>query len=392
MYPFDFHLPTKVIIGVGSFSKIGEYLMEHQLGKRVFIVSDPGIEKLGLVSQLVDDLKGHGYIPYVFTNVKPNPRDHDCIEGGMEAKNFGADSIIALGGGSVIDAAKSISILNVLGGIPQDYAGRNLVPTTVTPIIAIPTTAGTGAEVTRSSVITDTTNKIKITIKDVKIAPLLAIIDPELTYNLPAPLTASTGMDALVHAIEAYTCKRSNPIADGLALQAMKHIFPNLRTAYRDGKNKEARIQLMVGSTIAGMAFSHSDVASVHCMAEAIGGLYDTPHGVANSMFLPYVLEYNAPASIEKHAIIARTIGIASHLMSDEEATNALVEEMKQLAHDLSIPSFSSLKEVKVDDFEYLAQSAYNNGSTPSNARTISKEDYFQLFKKAYAAKDFTKE
>ncbi|MFC4323431.1 iron-containing alcohol dehydrogenase [Litchfieldia salsa] len=384
MNPFEFHLPTSIKLGVGSFQKTSQYFLESIKGKKVFIVTDPGIERIGLVNQLDSSLKEDGLSTYTFNKVQPNPRDYDCIQGGFEARDFNADCIIALGGGSVIDAAKAIAVLQVLGGSPQDYAGRNNIPSAVTPLIAIPTTAGTGAEVTRSSVITDTKKKTKLTIKDVKIAPALAIIDPELTYNLPAPLTASTGMDALVHAIEAFTCKLSNPIADGLALQAMKFIYPNLRKTYTDGKNKQAREQLMIGSTIAGMAFSHADVASVHCMAEAIGGLYDTPHGVANSMFLPYVLEFNAQANLTKHATIARTIGVATETQSDVDATINLVEAMKNLANELSIPNFSSLANVNPSDFDYLAQSSFLNGSTPSNAREITKKDYFELFQSAY--------
>ncbi|WP_408009775.1 iron-containing alcohol dehydrogenase [Pseudalkalibacillus sp. A8] len=381
----EFNLPTKIEAGNGVLAKTGTYLKESLEGTRIFIVTDSGIEQAGFVGKLKETLKTEGYETKVFNQVKPNPRDTDCIVGGEAAREFEADAIVALGGGSVIDSAKAIAILQVHGGRLQDYAGRDNVPEGVTPLIVIPTTAGTGAEVTRSSVITDTAKRIKFTIKSVQIAPVLAIVDPELTYNLPPHLTASTGMDALVHAIEAYTCKLSNPIADGLALQAMKHIYPYLRRAVKVGEDQEARYNMMIGSTIAGMAFSHADVASVHCMAEAIGGLYDTPHGVANSMFLPYIVEYNAQADIHKHATIARTIGIAKETDPDQSAANLLVDEMKQLAADISIPTFSSLPEVSEDDFEYLSESAYNNGSTPSNAREITKEDYLQLFRKAYS-------
>ncbi|MBM7661986.1 alcohol dehydrogenase [Bacillus mesophilus] len=384
MEVFDFFLPTKIKLGTGLFSKAGQFVKETVTGNKILLVTDPGIEQLGIVDTLLSSLENEDFQTKVFNGVRPNPKDTDCMNGAEVARQFEADVILAIGGGSVIDSAKAIAILQVLGGKPQDYAGRNKVPTGVTPLVVIPTTAGTGAEVTRSSVITDTTQKTKFTIKDVHIAPVLAIVDPELTYKLPKSLTASTGMDALVHAIEAFTCKLSNPIADGLALQAMKHIYPHLRTAVHEGTNKEARYQVMIGSTIAGMAFSHADVASVHCMAEAIGGLYDTPHGVANSMFLPYIVEFNAEADITKHAMIARTIGISSEKDTDEEATAKLVIEMKQLAQDLSIPTFSSLPEVKEEDFEYLAQSSFLNGSTPSNAREITTEDYLELFKKAY--------
>ncbi|MDM5316220.1 iron-containing alcohol dehydrogenase [Fictibacillus sp. b24] len=385
MKNIDFYLPTIIRAGNGEFKKMGIHLKEVLEGNRIFIVTDPGIEQTGFVNQAIQMLEKQGFETRKFNKVKPNPRDIDCKNGGEDAKDFRANAILALGGGSVIDSAKAIAILQCLGGEPQDYAGRDNVPKKVTPIIVVPTTAGTGAEVTRSSVITNTAKKIKFTIKDVKIAPVLAIVDPELTYGLPAHLTASTGMDALVHAIEAFTCKRSNPISDGLSLQAMKHIYPYLRKAVNDGNDQEARYNMMVGSTLAGMAFSHADVASVHCMAEAIGGLYDTPHGVANSMFLPYIVEYNAKTELEKHAVIARTIGIASLVDSDRDATARLVDEMKQLAVDLSIPTFSSLPEVKQDDFDYLAESSYLNGSTSSNAREITKEDYLELFKRAYS-------
>ncbi|GAE28158.1 alcohol dehydrogenase [Halalkalibacter wakoensis JCM 9140] len=385
---FEFDLPTKIKAGVGTFHQTAQYIKDLEAaGKRLFIVTDPGIIKIGLAEKLENALTEQGFITKTFSDVKPNPRDVDCIKGGDAARAFEADCIIALGGGSVIDAAKAIAILHVLGKRPQDYAGRGNIPKQVTPLVAIPTTAGTGAEVTRSSVITDTEKKIKFTIKDVKIAPAIAVVDPELTYKLPPLLTASTGMDALVHAIEAYTCKLSNPIADGLALEAIRRIYPALRTAVQNGENHEARYELMIGATIAGIAFSHADVASVHCMAEAIGGLYDTPHGIANSMFLPYIIEYNASADLKKHATIARTIGIAADHDTDENATKALVHEMKQLAKDIEIPTFASLSQVKRSDFDYLAESAFKNGSTPSNARTITKDDYLMLFTQAYGEK-----
>ncbi|WP_409292434.1 iron-containing alcohol dehydrogenase [Peribacillus sp. SCS-37] len=384
MKSLEFNMPTIIKAGNGEFLHTGSYMKQFIGGERILIITDPGIEKAGFTDKVKELLGQEGYITETFNRVSPNPRDADCKAGGEAARNFGADAILALGGGSVIDSAKAIAILHSLGGEPQDYAGRNNVPEKVTPIAVIPTTAGTGAEVTRSSVITDTAKKIKFTIKDVHIAPVLAIVDPELTYNLPAHLTASTGMDALVHAMEAYTCRLANPISDALAKQAMKYIYPYLRRAFNDGSDIEARYHLMIGSTIAGMAFSHADVASVHCMAEAIGGLYDTPHGMANSMFLPYIVEFNAGADIEKHAEIARITGIASPNESDRSAAALLVAEMKKLAADLAIPAFSALPDVREEDFDYLAEAAYKNNSTPSNAREIRKDDYLMLFKRAF--------
>jgi alcohol dehydrogenase len=382
--PFSFHLPTRIEIGEGILEQTAAFIDQTIAGRKIFIVTDPGIQRIGLVERVEQLLKKEGYTLDVFNQVHPNPKDVDCLTGAEAAQAFGADAILAIGGGSVIDSAKAIAVLQTHGGRVQDVEGRSKVQHQVTPIVAIPTTAGTGSEVTRSAVITDTDRHFKMTIKDVKLAPRLAIIDPETTYNLPAPLTASTGMDALVHAIEAYTCKLSNPTADALALGAMSHLYPHLREAVHNGHNREARYHMMVGSLIAGMAFSHADVAAVHCMAEAIGGRYDTPHGVANSMFLPYVTEHNASSDIFKHAHIARVCGIVNERMSDEEATDFLVEELKQLAKDISIPSFGSLAEADPLDFEALAEASFRNGSTPSNAREITKEDYVELFKKAY--------
>lgn len=384
MLDFTFDLPTKIYCKAGSFREAAARAEEITQGSRVFIVTEPGIEQLGFVEQLQAQLREHGFAMEVFNEIGPNPKDSACIKGGEAARAFAADCIIALGGGSVIDAAKAIAVLQVHHGTPQDFAGLGQVPGSVKPLLAIPTTAGTGAEVTRSSVITDTKKRIKFTIKDVRLAPAAAIIDPELTYGLPPSLTAFTGMDALVHAVEAYTCKKSNPVSDGLAVEAMKHLYPYMRRAVRDGQDQEARYHMMAGATIAGMAFSHADVASVHCMAEAIGGLYDTPHGMANSMFLPAVIAFNAAADIPKHAQVGRILGIAGEKHSDEEAVALLIEEMRQLAEDIGIPSFGSLTEADPADFSYLAASAFNNGSTPSNARAITEEDYLELFHQTF--------
>jgi alcohol dehydrogenase len=385
MKAFSFHLPTRIEAGKGIIRETADLISQVVPGKRILIVTDPGIVKIGLVHKVNTMLLEKGYTTEVFDRVQPNPKDIDCMQGGEAARAFRAEAILAVGGGSVIDSAKAIAVLQTHGGRPQDVEGRGKIRHSVTPLVVIPTTAGTGSEVTRSSVVTDTARQFKMTIKDVRLAPVLAIVDPEITYALPPSLTAATGMDALVHAIEAYTCKLANPVSDALALAAMKHIYPHLRAAVHHGNDQTARYHMMVGSLIAGMAFSHADVAAVHCMAEALGGKYDTPHGVANSIFLPYVTEFNASANVEKHAMIARVCGIADESTSDQDATARLVDELKQLARDISIPSFRSLPGVSSEDFEKLAEASFLNGSTPSNAREITKEDYLQLFKKAYS-------
>ncbi|HUW63714.1 MAG TPA: iron-containing alcohol dehydrogenase, partial [Spirochaetia bacterium] len=320
-----------------------------------------------------------------FDNVQPNPRDRDCEAGGEAARRWGADVIVAVGGGSVLDSAKAIALLQTHGGYIRDFEGRGKVTREVTAVVAIPTTAGTGSEVTRSAVITDTARNFKMTVKDEKLAPILAIVDPETTYSLPAAITASTGMDALIHAIEAFTCRLANPLSDVVALAAMEKIFPSLRTAVHHGTDKEARYDMMVGSLLAGIAFSHADVAAVHCMAEALSGLYDTAHGVANSMFLPVVTAYNAQVDPDRHARVAATCGLPVSGLSEGKAASLLVKELARLAGDIGIPAFVNLSCVNPKDFEHLADSACRNGSTPSNCRDIGKEGYLRLFQESYA-------
>lgn len=381
---FQFSLPTRVLFGDGLMDQTGKLVSETFAGKRAFIVSDPGIVKAGLLDRVMASLRAYGFATMVFDQVAANPKDIDCQVGGERIREWNPDLVIAVGGGSVIDSAKAIALLHTHPGAIHDYEGRGTVQREVTPLVAIPTTAGTGSEVTRSAVITDTRRKCKMTIKDEKLAPALAIIDPDTTKSLPAPLTAATGMDAFVHAIEAYTCRLANPIADALALAAMERIWRNLPIAVHEGDNREARREMMIGSVMAGMAFSHADVASVHCMAEALGGLYDTPHGVANSIFLPVVTAFNAPADPAKHARVAQACGLPVNGISPPEAAEHLVAALFQMAKEIGIPSFASLPYVREGDFPQLAASSYQNGSTPSNCRIITTDDYLRLFHAAY--------
>ncbi len=381
---FGFSLPTRIEVGPGLLGVTGKLVQTVTQGIRILIVTDPGIRRAGIAGEVVNSLQKTGFATEWFDRVEPNPKDKDCETGGELAREFKADAIVAVGGGSVLDAAKAIALLQTHAGRIKDYEGRGKVVNEVTPIVAVPTTAGTGSEVTRSAVITDTGRKFKMTVKDVKLAPKLAIVDPETTYALPAGITASTGMDAFVHAIEAYTCRAANPMSDAMALAAMEKIFPALRTVVSDGSNKKARYDMMVGSLLAGIAFSHSDVAAVHCMAEALGGLYDTPHGVANSIFLPVVTAFNVQADPVKHARVAKTCGLPVAGLPEAEAANLLVEELAKISQEIGIPAFSSLSYAKTEDFEQLAESAYLNGSTPDNCREISKDDYLRLFEQSY--------
>jgi alcohol dehydrogenase len=383
--PFTFHLPTKIEVGEGLIHSTGKLIKTVIHGKkRALVVTDAGVRRVGLADFVFRSLRNEGFECEWHDTVEPNPKDTDCETGGIKAKQFAADVIVAVGGGSVIDSAKAIALLQTHEGRLQDYEGRGRVIHPVTPIIAIPTTAGTGSEVTRSTVITDIKRKFKMTIKDVKLAPSLAIVDPQTTYALPPAITASTGMDAFVHAIEAYTCRLANPISDAMAVSAMEFIFRSLKTAVHDGSNKQARTDMMIGSLLAGIAFSHADVAAVHCMAEALGGMYDTPHGVANSIFLPIVTAYNVPANPARHAKAAEICGLPVQGLSDDAAASLLVKELSNLSREIGIPSLRELDYVNTSDFAALADAAFRNGSTPSNCREIGANDYLALFQQSY--------
>ncbi len=381
---FGFHLPTRIEFAAGLLSQTGKLISRIFAGNKVLVVTDRGIQNSGICDQVVCSLKEQAFDITVFDRVEPNPKDRDCEAGSKLARQISADIIVAVGGGSVIDSAKAIALLKTREKPLSSYTGSGKITGKITAIAAIPTTAGTGSEVTRSAVITDTKRNVKMTIKDVLLAPKLALVDPETTCSLPAELTASTGMDALVHAVEAYTCKKANPLSDALALAAVEKIYPALPVAVRDGSNKLARNDLMNGSLMAGLAFSHADVGSVHCMAEAVGSLYDTPHGVANSMFLPVVTAFNAGHDPERHARIASICGLAANKLDPKKASENLVEQLDRLSNEISIPHFSELDRVNPADFEYLAEISAANGSTPSNCRPVTKNDYLRLFKDCY--------
>ncbi|MGM0688479.1 MAG: iron-containing alcohol dehydrogenase [Bacillota bacterium] len=380
---FAFNLPTRIEFGTGLLASTGKLARGLKGKSRVFVITDPGVKKTGLTGIVIDSLANKGFECHLFDRVKPNPRDVDCEAGGEEAASFGAEFIVAVGGGSVLDSAKAIALLHRHGGPLQAYEGKGKVIRPIIPIVAVPTTAGTGSEVTRSAVITDTKRNFKMTVNDILLAPKLAVVDPETTYSLPADLSASTGMDALVHAVEAYTCREANPFSDMLALAAIENIYPSLEAAVREN-NRQARDSMMFGSLLAGLAFSHADVGAVHCMAETVGGFYDIPHGVANSMFLPVVTAFNASADPQRHARIAEVCGLAVTGMADHEAAELLITELANMAAKIGIPRFAELEEVDPADFPPLARMALVNGSTPSNCRTISESEYLELFVTTY--------
>lgn len=376
---FEFILPTKIKYGVGMVKQLGEELDKLQ-ATRVLLVTDKGLVKAGIAEKVGKIIEKSGKEYTVYDGVEANPKDDNVEKAAEIAKIQGIDCIVALGGGSPIDAAKAVSVLALQGGKVRDYKGKGKIKDNCLPLITIPTTAGTGSEVTFSSVITDTQENYKFTIKSPAIAAKVALVDPELTLTVPPLVTASTGMDAMTHAIEGYTANVTEPIAESLGLYAAELISANIKEAVHNGQNLQARCGMMLGSLLAGLSFSHSDVASVHCMAEALGGMYDAPHGMCNSILLPYVMEYNLPETTYKYARIARAMGIDE---KDDEKTAAMgIEKIRDISKDIGLPGFSSLG-VKEEDFDILADMSAKNISTDSNPRPLDKEGYLNLFKKA---------
>ena len=319
----------------------------------------------------------------IFDGVEANPKDVNAEAGAAAYRAFDADCLIAIGGGSPIDCAKAIGVLIAHDADKiKPYEGKTAATKPNPPLICVPTTAGTGSEVTFSSVITDTVNKYKMTVKSPYTAPNVALCDPLLTLSVPKSVTAATGVDALTHAIEGFTANCSEPIGDAVALYSVELIYENLPLAVRDGSNFEARSAMLMGSLLGAMSFSHSDVASVHCIAEALGSMYDLPHGTCNAIFLPYVMEYNMAYCMPRYARIARAMGAACD--SVEEGAKEAVRRVKELTREVGLPTFASLH-VDEKDFDVLAQMSENNGSNASNPRPMTKEDYLNILRAAYA-------
>ncbi|MFQ6037434.1 MAG: iron-containing alcohol dehydrogenase [Candidatus Aminicenantales bacterium] len=373
-----FHVPTRIVFGSGALNQLAAQVTETLAAKRLFVVTDPGVEKAGITERVIRQVPGAP----VFSDVAPNPR-HDVVNRASgRVRDFGPEALVGVGGGSVIDAAKALALLATNPGRIEDYEGRSKYRVPPLPVVAVPTTCGTGSEVTWVSVITHTERRFKMSIKGPDLFPALAVVDPDLLQTLPASLVASTGIDAMTHAVEAYTARPATPVTDALAREALRHIFASLEAAVRDVRqDKRAREGLMLGSLLAGMAFGNSDVGAVHCLAEAVGALYDIPHGVANAVFLPWVMAFNLPAAETRYADIARIAGIREP--DDETAALRLIDHIRSLCRTLGIPSLQGLG---LDEAEFveIARKSFENNSNPSNPREARVEDYLAILAQAF--------
>jgi len=386
MHSYSYYCSTRIEMGMGKARQLPTILQSLGLGKSILLVSDPGVIRAGLVGPIRSALEEAGYRVAVFDAISQNPRDTECLEGATVFRDAAAEIVVAIGGGSAMDTGKTIALIGPNGGTPVEYADGLLPHSHIAPIVCVPTTAGTGSEVTRSAVITEVATHRKMTLKHAALRPTVAVLDPELTYSVPQAVTAATGVDALVHAIEGYTCKVTNPISQAFGARAMQKIVAALPLAYANGNDQQARFDMLEGSLLAGLCFGSADVAAVHCLAEALGGLYDTPHGVANSVFLPHVLRFNAEEDKSMHARLARYMGFASDADTDETACEKLVLGIETWTQNLNIPKLRELPGVREEDFPRIVELSFKNGSTPSNVRAVTEEDYMRILQQAYRA------
>ena len=351
------------------------------------IITDKMMVKLGYAAKVQAVLAEKGIQADIFDDTLPEPTVASIQAGVEKIQQGNYDSIIALGGGSPIDSAKAISILGKFGGEMRDYKFPRVVTESGLPIIAIPTTAGTGSEVTKVTIITDETTDEKMLCMGVGFMPIAALVDFNLTLSLPARTTADTGIDALTHAMEAYVSKKASLYSDTQALEAMRLIAPNLRRVYHNGADEAARESMMLGSTLAGIAFSNASVALVHGMSRPIGAAFHVPHGLSNAMLLPTVTEYSIPAAPKRYADCARAMGIASEQDSDDSANTKLIAELKALNEELKVPTpeeFGIKKDHYMGLLNTMAEQALASGSPNNNPRVPSASEVIELYKKLW--------
>ena len=366
--------------GSGAIQEIATEAKAHGF-KKALVCSDPDLIKFGVTAKVTDILDKNGLEYELYSEIKPNPTIDNVKHGVETFKKSGADYLIAIGGGSSMDTSKAIGIIIANPEFEDVRSLEGLAPTKkpCVPIIAVPTTAGTAAEVTINYVITDVERKRKFVCVDPHDMPIIAIVDPDMMSSMPKGLTASTGMDALTHAIEGYTTKAAWEMTDMFHLKAIEIIARSLRSAVAN--EKEGREGMALGEYIAGMGFSNVGLGIAHSMAHTLGAVYDTPHGVACAMMLPIVMEYNADCTGEKYREIARAMGVKGvDDMSVEEYRKAAIDAVAQLSVDVGIPT--KLEAIKEDDLDFLAESAHADACAPGNPKDASVEDLKALFRK----------
>ena len=373
---FRFFTPTHLVFGEGCAQEVGKRARELGVSKAL-LVTDKGLERTGLAARIREALQAEGVTVSVYSDVAENPTAGNVHEGRDLIQKEGLDGVVALGGGSPMDAAKAMSALSAHSGLITEYEyGLKPFLRSGPPIIAIPTTAGTGAEATMGAVISDPASRRKIDVVSPLMAPRLALVDPEVTVTLPPGLTASTGMDALTHAIEGYTATLAYPATDALHLAAIELLGKYLLRAFRDGKDKEARAQVMLASMIAGIGFPNSGLGAVHGLALPLGGQFNIPHGVANAILLPHVMRFNLPACRERLKAVAGALGA-------KKTPQAAINQVFELRREMAIPKLASFG-VGSQHIKRLVKDALGrNSNCVTNPRPVTPANAARMYREA---------
>ena len=382
MNEFTFSVPQNIIVGKGSLAKLPE-VAEKLGGKKAFIISGPHLNKMGIVKSCQDAMKEKGIKSSSFTETEGNPSVETVDKAAAAFKESGADFIVALGGGSPMDVAKAVGVVAKYGGSITEYEGADKVPGDIIPLIAVPTTAGTGSEVTAFSVITDHSRDYKLTVFSYKLIPSYAILDAELLTTAPASVAAACGIDAMVHALEAYISTAASPFSDAMAEKALELIGGNIRSYVANRGDIAAAESMLVGSLFAGIAFSWARLGDVHAMSHPVSAYFNVPHGVANAILLPTIVEYNMLADKGKYFKIYNYIA-ALPVASDEFTPDMLVDEILELNEALGIPEGLSEAGVTKDKFDAMADDAMKSGNIAVNPRSTTKKDILALYEKAF--------
>lgn len=379
MKDFSFSIPQNIEYGAGSLTKLPD--LANKLGKKkAFIISGPHLNKIGLVDKCKEALKLQGIMSEAFTETEGNPSVETVDKATAAYKSVGADFIVAFGGGSPLDVAKAVAILATYGGKITEYEGGGKVPGPVVPMVAIPTTAGTGSEVTSFSVITDHSRNYKLTVSSNYLLPQYAILDPELITSVPTKTAAACGVDAMVHALEAYISLAASPFSEMFSMKALSLIGKYIRRYVANTADIEAANGMMIGSLFAGIAFSHARLGDVHAMSHPVSAYFDVPHGVANAILLPTVVKYNELADNGKYYDIYNCISSCS-VSRDRFTTDMLTDVLKKLNDELSIPATLSAVGVEEKFFDAMADDAMKSGNIAVNPRKTTKEDILKMYK-----------
>lgn len=375
---FGFAAPTEVVYGLGAVASVGDITARYSRD-RLFLLSDPGVVAAGLLDRVADRLRTAGLSWQLFAEIEANPSVETVERAFAAYRAAEAEAILVVGGGSSMDVAKAVGILATNGGRITDYEGAERVGTPVPPIIGIPTTAGTASEVTVFCVITDRARKFKFSCRSAKLAMRQAIMDPELTVSMPPALTAAVGMDTLTHAIESYVSRLAYPLTEALSLGAIELVHQHLERAVHEGGNIAARGGMLMACWMAGLAFTQARLGNVHAMAHPVGGHFDVPHGVANAIILPTVMDYNASTDPARFAAIAERLG---HRGSGKVAQDAAaaVTLVRQLAERIGIPGSLGAVNVPRAGIPVLAADAMQSGNIATNPRPTTYEDMLGLF------------